>query len=73
MLDFCAFIETKERNVQLVVSFVCVSYVPHLFPNYLRAPNGAEAKPVTQLYKGQTAPTNSENNVQMTDYNICYI
>ncbi|XP_045545024.1 piezo-type mechanosensitive ion channel component 1 isoform X2 [Salmo salar] len=26
--------------------------VPHMFPNYIRAPNGAEAKPVHQLYKG---------------------
>uniref|UniRef100_A0A3Q1FWF1 Piezo-type mechanosensitive ion channel component 1-like n=1 Tax=Acanthochromis polyacanthus TaxID=80966 RepID=A0A3Q1FWF1_9TELE len=27
--------------------------VPHMFPNYIRAPNGAEAKPVSQLYEGQ--------------------
>nr|XP_043872731.1 piezo-type mechanosensitive ion channel component 1 [Solea senegalensis] len=26
--------------------------VPNMFPNYIRAPNGAEAKPVSQLYKG---------------------
>ncbi|XP_019908437.2 piezo-type mechanosensitive ion channel component 1 isoform X2 [Esox lucius] len=26
--------------------------VPHMFPNYIRAPNGAEAKPVSQLYQG---------------------
>uniref|UniRef100_A0A8C7FPA9 Piezo type mechanosensitive ion channel component 1 (Er blood group) n=1 Tax=Oncorhynchus kisutch TaxID=8019 RepID=A0A8C7FPA9_ONCKI len=26
--------------------------VPHMFPNYIRAPNGAEAKPVDQLYEG---------------------
>ncbi|ROJ36099.1 Piezo-type mechanosensitive ion channel component 1 [Anabarilius grahami] len=26
--------------------------VPHMFPNYIRAPNGAEAKPVSQLYDG---------------------
>ncbi|XP_039546699.1 piezo-type mechanosensitive ion channel component 1 isoform X1 [Pimephales promelas] len=26
--------------------------VSHMFPNYIRAPNGAEAKPVSQLYKG---------------------
>ena len=25
-----------------------------MFPNYIRAPNGAEAKPVTQLYEGQS-------------------
>uniref|UniRef100_A0A8C4XAH1 Piezo type mechanosensitive ion channel component 1 (Er blood group) n=1 Tax=Erpetoichthys calabaricus TaxID=27687 RepID=A0A8C4XAH1_ERPCA len=25
--------------------------VPHMFPNYIRAPNGADAKPVKQLYK----------------------
>ncbi|XP_069394939.1 piezo-type mechanosensitive ion channel component 1-like isoform X1 [Paralichthys olivaceus] len=25
--------------------------VPYMFPNYIRAPNGAEAKPVSQLYK----------------------
>ncbi|KAF7220893.1 piezo-type mechanosensitive ion channel component 1 isoform X2 [Nothobranchius furzeri] len=25
--------------------------VPGIFPNYIRAPNGAEAKPVSQLYK----------------------
>lgn len=24
-----------------------------MFPNYIRAPNGAEAKPVNQLFKGQ--------------------
>uniref|UniRef100_A0A8C5D753 Piezo non-specific cation channel R-Ras-binding domain-containing protein n=1 Tax=Gouania willdenowi TaxID=441366 RepID=A0A8C5D753_GOUWI len=27
------------------------SLVPHMFPNYIRAPNGAEAKPASQLYK----------------------
>uniref|UniRef100_A0A3P8WJ68 Piezo type mechanosensitive ion channel component 1 (Er blood group) n=1 Tax=Cynoglossus semilaevis TaxID=244447 RepID=A0A3P8WJ68_CYNSE len=27
--------------------------VPNMFPNYIRAPNGAEAKPVNQLFKGQ--------------------
>ncbi|KAK3528144.1 hypothetical protein QTP86_023865, partial [Hemibagrus guttatus] len=27
--------------------------VPHMFPNYVRAPNGAEAKPVSQLYEGE--------------------
>ncbi|XP_024916735.1 piezo-type mechanosensitive ion channel component 1 [Cynoglossus semilaevis] len=26
--------------------------VPNMFPNYIRAPNGAEAKPVNQLFKG---------------------
>ncbi|XP_031425137.1 piezo-type mechanosensitive ion channel component 1 isoform X2 [Clupea harengus] len=26
--------------------------VPRMFPNYIRAPNGAEAKPVSQLYEG---------------------
>lgn len=26
--------------------------VPNMFPNYFRAPNGAEAKPVSQLHKG---------------------
>ncbi|XP_067308143.1 LOW QUALITY PROTEIN: piezo-type mechanosensitive ion channel component 1 [Pseudorasbora parva] len=26
--------------------------VPNMFPNYIRAPNGAEAKPVSQLYVG---------------------
>ncbi|XP_030297383.1 piezo-type mechanosensitive ion channel component 1 isoform X2 [Sparus aurata] len=26
--------------------------VPNMFPNYIRAPNGAEAKPVSQLQKG---------------------
>ncbi|XP_015242628.1 PREDICTED: piezo-type mechanosensitive ion channel component 1 [Cyprinodon variegatus] len=25
--------------------------VPNMFPNYMRAPNGADAKPVSQLYK----------------------
>lgn len=29
--------------------------VPDMFPNYIRAPNGAEAKPVSQLYKGQSS------------------
>ncbi|KAK2922149.1 piezo-type mechanosensitive ion channel component 1 isoform X2 [Channa argus] len=29
--------------------------VPNLFPNYIRAPNGAEAKPVIQLYKDNEA------------------
>ncbi|XP_029962928.1 piezo-type mechanosensitive ion channel component 1 isoform X3 [Salarias fasciatus] len=29
--------------------------VPHMFPNYIRAPNGAEAKPVSQLYKEDEA------------------
>lgn len=27
-------------------------HVPNMFPNYIRAPNGAEAKPVGQLYQG---------------------
>ncbi|KAI3362908.1 hypothetical protein L3Q82_011502, partial [Scortum barcoo] len=27
-------------------------HVPNMFPNYIRAPNGAEAKPVSQLHKG---------------------
>eukprot|EP00064_Thunnus_orientalis_P016523 superscaffoldBa00003300_g16589 len=27
-------------------------HVSNMFPNYIRAPNGAEAKPVSQLYKG---------------------
>uniref|UniRef100_A0A673G3W9 Piezo-type mechanosensitive ion channel component 1-like n=1 Tax=Sinocyclocheilus rhinocerous TaxID=307959 RepID=A0A673G3W9_9TELE len=27
-------------------------HVPHMFPNYIRAPTGAEAKPVSQLYEG---------------------
>ncbi|KAG7214385.1 hypothetical protein INR49_023096, partial [Caranx melampygus] len=27
-------------------------HVPNMFPNYVRAPNGAEAKPVSQLYEG---------------------
>uniref|UniRef100_A0A3Q3MFQ1 Piezo type mechanosensitive ion channel component 1 (Er blood group) n=1 Tax=Labrus bergylta TaxID=56723 RepID=A0A3Q3MFQ1_9LABR len=27
-------------------------HVPNIFPNYIRAPNGAEAKPVSQLHKG---------------------
>uniref|UniRef100_A0A8C1V2G2 Piezo-type mechanosensitive ion channel component 1 n=1 Tax=Cyprinus carpio TaxID=7962 RepID=A0A8C1V2G2_CYPCA len=27
-------------------------HVPHMFPNYIRAPTGAEAKPVSQLYVG---------------------
>ncbi|KAI7813887.1 piezo-type mechanosensitive ion channel component 1 isoform X2 [Triplophysa rosa] len=26
--------------------------IPHMFPNYIRAPSGAEAKTVTQLYDG---------------------
>uniref|UniRef100_A0A4W5JVP1 Piezo type mechanosensitive ion channel component 1 (Er blood group) n=1 Tax=Hucho hucho TaxID=62062 RepID=A0A4W5JVP1_9TELE len=34
-----------------VCTCLCVR-VPHMFPNYIRAPNGAEAKPVDQLYKG---------------------
>uniref|UniRef100_A0A7N8YMD6 Piezo type mechanosensitive ion channel component 1 (Er blood group) n=1 Tax=Mastacembelus armatus TaxID=205130 RepID=A0A7N8YMD6_9TELE len=29
--------------------------VPNMFPNYIRAPNGAEAKPVSQLYKDNEA------------------
>lgn len=36
-------------------------YVPNLFPNYIRAPNGAEAKPVSQLYKGQSSLSYSSN------------
>ncbi|XP_077437796.1 piezo-type mechanosensitive ion channel component 1 isoform X2 [Vanacampus margaritifer] len=27
-------------------------HVPNMFPNYIRAPNGAEAKPASQLYEG---------------------
>uniref|UniRef100_M4AKK2 Piezo type mechanosensitive ion channel component 1 (Er blood group) n=1 Tax=Xiphophorus maculatus TaxID=8083 RepID=M4AKK2_XIPMA len=35
--------------------------VPHMFPNYMRAPNGAEAKPVSQLYKGQNDEADYQN------------
>lgn len=38
-----------------IVSLLFSRLVPNLFPNYIRAPNGAEAKPVNQLYKGQNS------------------
>lgn len=40
-----------------VVHFIYFSpsLIPNMFPNYIRAPNGAEAKPVSQLYKGQSS------------------
>lgn len=36
-----------------MVSCLFPRLVPNLFPKYIRAPNGAEAKPVSQLHKGQ--------------------
>lgn len=51
-----------EKNIFYLHSYIlqmvsCLfpRYVPNLFPNYIRAPNGAEAKPVSQLYKGQSS------------------
>lgn len=44
-----------------MVYFVFLRHVPNMFPNYIRAPNGAEAKPVGQLYKGQTSLHVPEN------------
>uniref|UniRef100_A0A674MJI0 Piezo type mechanosensitive ion channel component 1 (Er blood group) n=1 Tax=Takifugu rubripes TaxID=31033 RepID=A0A674MJI0_TAKRU len=52
-LSLCVFmdVDTLQRGKYNVRSLVCLSHVPNLFPNYLRAPNGAEAKPVSQLFK----------------------
>uniref|UniRef100_A0AAQ4R1U9 Piezo type mechanosensitive ion channel component 1 (Er blood group) n=1 Tax=Gasterosteus aculeatus aculeatus TaxID=481459 RepID=A0AAQ4R1U9_GASAC len=38
--------------ISQTVSRVFPRLIPNMLPNYIRAPNGAEAKPVTQLYKG---------------------
>uniref|UniRef100_A0A8C7XQ53 Piezo type mechanosensitive ion channel component 1 (Er blood group) n=1 Tax=Oryzias sinensis TaxID=183150 RepID=A0A8C7XQ53_9TELE len=42
-----------EKSFQAVSNryFLILRLVPNFFPNYIRAPNGAEAKPVSQLYK----------------------
>uniref|UniRef100_A0AAQ4PP26 Piezo type mechanosensitive ion channel component 1 (Er blood group) n=1 Tax=Gasterosteus aculeatus aculeatus TaxID=481459 RepID=A0AAQ4PP26_GASAC len=37
--------------ISQTVSRVFPRLIPNMLPNYIRAPNGAEAKPVTQLYK----------------------
>uniref|UniRef100_A0A8D0AD07 Piezo type mechanosensitive ion channel component 1 (Er blood group) n=1 Tax=Sander lucioperca TaxID=283035 RepID=A0A8D0AD07_SANLU len=47
---FCVLV-TYSCILQMV-SCLFPRHVPSMFPNYIRAPNGAEAKPVTQLYKG---------------------
>uniref|UniRef100_A0A8D0DBN6 Piezo type mechanosensitive ion channel component 1 (Er blood group) n=1 Tax=Sander lucioperca TaxID=283035 RepID=A0A8D0DBN6_SANLU len=46
---FCVLV-TYSCILQMV-SCLFPRHVPSMFPNYIRAPNGAEAKPVTQLYK----------------------
>ena len=40
-----------------------------MFPNYIRAPNGAEAKPVSQLYEGKDdgREGGGEGHASMTD------
>lgn len=42
-----------SRCTSKMLSFLLLRYVPSMFPNYIRAPNGADAKPVSQLYEGQ--------------------
>uniref|UniRef100_A0A8D0DEP3 Piezo type mechanosensitive ion channel component 1 (Er blood group) n=1 Tax=Sander lucioperca TaxID=283035 RepID=A0A8D0DEP3_SANLU len=53
---FCVLV-TYSCILQMV-SCLFPRHVPSMFPNYIRAPNGAEAKPVTQLYKGQNGYLN---------------
>lgn len=43
-----------------------ISRVPHMFPNYIRAPNGAEAKPVSQLYDGKCIVFTERQKQQQT-------
>uniref|UniRef100_A0A7N8XVG5 Piezo type mechanosensitive ion channel component 1 (Er blood group) n=1 Tax=Mastacembelus armatus TaxID=205130 RepID=A0A7N8XVG5_9TELE len=44
-----------DLTLRLMVSGLFHRLVPNMFPNYIRAPNGAEAKPVSQLYKDNEA------------------
>uniref|UniRef100_A0A671WL24 Piezo type mechanosensitive ion channel component 1 (Er blood group) n=1 Tax=Sparus aurata TaxID=8175 RepID=A0A671WL24_SPAAU len=44
-------------GLSYIASFLFTRLVPNMFPNYIRAPNGAEAKPVSQLQKGQSSQT----------------
>uniref|UniRef100_A0A4W6C7T2 Piezo type mechanosensitive ion channel component 1 (Er blood group) n=1 Tax=Lates calcarifer TaxID=8187 RepID=A0A4W6C7T2_LATCA len=41
-----------DLTLRLMASCLFPRHVPNMFPNYIRAPNGAEAKPVNQLYEG---------------------
>ncbi|TNN63956.1 Piezo-type mechanosensitive ion channel component 1 [Liparis tanakae] len=40
-------------HLTLRLAWTFQRHVPHMIPNYIRAPNGAEAKPVNQLFKGE--------------------
>uniref|UniRef100_A0A8C2ZE34 Piezo type mechanosensitive ion channel component 1 (Er blood group) n=1 Tax=Cyclopterus lumpus TaxID=8103 RepID=A0A8C2ZE34_CYCLU len=42
---------TFQSCILQMASCLFPRFVPHMIPNYIRAPNGAEAKPVNQLYK----------------------
>uniref|UniRef100_A0A8C9VS74 Piezo type mechanosensitive ion channel component 1 (Er blood group) n=1 Tax=Scleropages formosus TaxID=113540 RepID=A0A8C9VS74_SCLFO len=44
--------QRSERVCMSVTTSVFLLHVLHFFPNYIRAPNGPEAKPVSQLYEG---------------------
>ncbi|XP_054882093.1 piezo-type mechanosensitive ion channel component 1 isoform X2 [Poeciliopsis prolifica] len=44
--------------------------IPHMFPNYMRAPNGAEAKPVSQLYKDDEADYQNINLSLKSDRSV---
>lgn len=44
--------------------------IPNMFPNYMRAPNGAEAKPVSQLYKDDEADYQSITLSLMSDRSL---
>uniref|UniRef100_A0A8C9WAD8 Piezo type mechanosensitive ion channel component 1 (Er blood group) n=1 Tax=Scleropages formosus TaxID=113540 RepID=A0A8C9WAD8_SCLFO len=41
-----------QRSERVCMSVTTSVHVLHFFPNYIRAPNGPEAKPVSQLYEG---------------------
>ncbi|XP_057703388.1 piezo-type mechanosensitive ion channel component 1 isoform X1 [Corythoichthys intestinalis] len=45
-------------------------HVPNMFPNYIRAPNGAEAKPASQLYEGDEEGYQNITLSLMTDYSM---
>lgn len=51
-------------GLSYIASFLFTRLVPNMFPNYIRAPNGAEAKPVSQLQKGQSSLTEIVRFVQ---------
>uniref|UniRef100_A0A8P4GCQ7 Piezo type mechanosensitive ion channel component 1 (Er blood group) n=1 Tax=Dicentrarchus labrax TaxID=13489 RepID=A0A8P4GCQ7_DICLA len=48
---FISYLFNTYSCILQMVSCLFPRHVPNMFPHYIRAPNGAEAKPVSQLHK----------------------